>query len=319
MEYDWERTFPFLELDNIKIIKLFEGILERQDIINIKPIDEGCRTTNYIIETREKRRKYILKIFFSKEQNYKREIKLLFKLRENGNIPVSRIYKMSNDKVIQGREYAIYEYIEGKTLGQSLSEGYLLNEDFVRDVARCLAKIHNYKYDRAGFLDENLSIKGELQPLFLWYKSSMGDMAKKRLGKDIINRINKVIEQNEKVLSKLDEDIRLVHGDFQGTNILIRDNKLAGILDWEFVMAGHPLADIGQFFRYEEYFNKTLIQVFEEEYSKNSTHILINDWYKISKLRDLVNLIQLINAKEDMPKKHANIKSIILNTLEQFD
>lgn len=319
MEYDWERTFPFLELDNIKIIKLFQGILESQNIINITPISEGCRTTNYIIETREERRKYILKIFFSKEKNYKREIKLLSKLRQNESVLVPRIYKMSSDKVIQGREYAIYEYIEGKTLGQALSEGYIPKEDFVRDVARCLSQIHNYKYDRAGFLDENLNIKEELPPLFLWYKDSMGDMAKKRLGKDIIDKINRIIKQNEKVLTKLDEDIRLVHGDFQGTNVLIKDNKLAGILDWEFVMAGHPLADIGQFFRYEEHFNKKLVQVFEQEYSKNSKYILINDWYKISKLRDLVNLIQLINNKEDMPNKYANIKTIIVNTLERFD
>lgn len=319
MEYDWERTFPFLELDNIKIIKLFEGILERKNIINITPISEGCRTTNYVIETKEEKRKYILKIFFSKEQNYKREIKLLSKLRENKNILVPKLYKMNSDKAIQGREYIIYEYIEGKTLGQALSEGYIPKESFVRSVARCLSQIHNYKYDRAGFLDENLNIKEELPPLFSWYKNSMGDMAQKRLGKNIVDKINRVIKQNEKVLTKLDKDIRLVHGDFQGTNILMKDNKLAGILDWEFVMAGHPLADIGQFFRYEEYFNKKLICIFEEEYNKNSTHMLINDWYKISKLRDLVSLIQLINTKEDMPNKYACIKTIVVNTLEQFD
>ena len=74
-------------------------------------------------------------------------------------------------------------------------------------------------------------------------------------------------------------------------------------------MAGHPLADIGQFFRYEEYFNKNLLQVFEDEYNKNSSYKLIDDWYKISKLRDLVNLIQLIDAKENMPNKYANIKN----------
>lgn len=319
MEYDWERTFPFLEIDNTKIIKLFEGIIESQDIINIIPISEGCRTTNYVIETREYRKKYILKIFFSKEQNYKREIKLLSKLKENKNILVPKLYKMSSDEVIQGREYIIYEYMEGKTLGQALGEGYILKESFVRDVARCLGQIHNYKYDVAGFLDENLKVKKELPPLFSWYKDFMRDMAQKRLGQDIIDKINRVIKQNERILIKLDEDIRLVHGDFQGTNILIKDNNLAGVLDWEFVMAGHPLADIGQFFRYEEHFNNKLIDAFEEEYNKNSTYILINDWYKISKLRDLANLIQLIDTKENMPNKYANIKAIIVNILNQFD
>ena len=53
MEYDWERTFPFLEIDKSIVNKLFEGILEEENIINVIPINEGCRTTNYIIETNE--------------------------------------------------------------------------------------------------------------------------------------------------------------------------------------------------------------------------------------------------------------------------
>ena len=56
------------------------------------------------------------------------------------SIPVPKIYKISNDEIIQNREYAIYEYIEGKTIGQAISEGYVLEEEFVRDVAKSLAK-----------------------------------------------------------------------------------------------------------------------------------------------------------------------------------
>lgn len=318
MEYDWERTFPFLKIDKSTVASLFGGILDVENIINIIPINEGCRTTNYIIKTSKKQKKYILKIFFSREQNYKKEIKLLKRLREDGITPVPKIYRFSNDKIIENREYAIYEYMEGKTIGQAISEGYELEEDFVRDVAKYLAKIHSCKFSKVGFLDEDLNLKEELPPLVLWYEKYMGNNAKKRLGKDIINKIKQIVKRNEEILYELDENIRLVHGDFQGTNILVKDNKLSGILDWEFAMAGHPLADIGQFFRYEEYFNKNLIQVFEEEYNKNSSYKLIDKWYKTSKLRDLANLIQLINAKEDMPNKYTNIKNIIVNILQQF-
>lgn len=44
----------------------------------------------------------------------------------------------------------------------------------------------------------------------------MGDIAKKRLGKTIVNDINRVVRKNEKALRDLDKDPRLVHGDFQG-------------------------------------------------------------------------------------------------------
>ena len=131
-------------------------------------------------------KKYILKIFFSTEQDYKKEIKLLTNLKENEIIPVPKIYKISNDEIIQNKEYAIYEYIEGKTIGQAISEGYVLDENFVREVAKSLAQIHSYKFDKAGFLDENLNIREELPPLISWYENFMGDRAKKRLGKNII-------------------------------------------------------------------------------------------------------------------------------------
>jgi aminoglycoside phosphotransferase (APT) family kinase protein len=319
MEHRWERTYPFLKVENIIVNKLFEDILEEQNITNVIPIEAGCRTTNYIIETNKFKEKYILKIFFPTEQNYKREIKLLTKLKEYGCVPVPKIYKLSRHKDIKDREYAIYEYIEGKTIGQAIREGYKLEENFVREVARSLAKIHSYKFDKVGFLDENLKIREGLPPLISWYQNFIEDMAKKRLGKIIVDKIICTVKKNEKALAELDNNARLVHGDFQGTNIIIKDRKLVGILDWEFVMAGHPLGDIGQFFRYEEYFDKGLIEAFKDEYDKVSDYKLIDNWYKISKLRDLVNLIQLVNTKENMPIKHRNIKKVIINTLKLFD
>ena len=111
----------------------------------------------------------------------------------------------------------------------------------------------------------------------------------------------------------------MVHGDFQGTNILIdNEGNLSGVLDWEFCMAGHPLADIGQFFRYDEYFNNDLINAFEDEYKKQSNYILIDDWYKISKIRDITNLLQLIDKDEDMPNKYFDIREKMKKILEFY-
>lgn len=317
MEYDWERTFPFLEVDNSIVSKLFEGILSENNIVSVTPINQGCRTTNYIIES--DRSKYILKIFFSMEQNYMREIRLLTILKDNNILPVPKIYKASKHELIGNRQYAIYEYIDGETVGIAINDGYELDESFVRSVARALAKIHSYKFSKVGFLGEKLNISKELPPLICWYENSMGNMARMRLGKSIIDKINKIVEKNKQVLNELDKDIRLVHGDFQVTNILVKDGNLSGILDWEFAMAGHPIADIGQFFRYEEYFNNKLIQSFQEEYNKNSDYKLGNNWYKIGKLRDLINLIQLIDTKDDMPNKHNHIKTMVMDTIRGFD
>ena len=315
MEYDWERTFPFLEINKEQVIRLFQGVLQKENIIRVTPINEGCRTTNYIVQTSKFTNKYILKIFVSTDQSYKKEIELLTKLKENKSIPVSKIYRVSRSDIIENREYAIYEYMEGMTLGQAIKNGYIVEERFIREVAKTLTMIHKHKFDKIGFLDEHLTVKESLPPLKTWYQKFGGERAKQRLGKNIINEINNIVKKNERILEKLDQQISLVHGDFQGTNILIKNSKLSGILDWEFAMAGHPLADIGQFFRYEEYFNTNLLKAFEDEYNKNSDYKLEKDWYKISKLRDLINLIQLIDGEENMPNKYANIKDIIINNI----
>lgn len=311
MEYDWERTIPFLKLDIKKVGKLFEGILDEKDIVKLIPINEGCRTTNYIVETWDK--KYSLKIFASDDDSYNREYKLLNMLREK--ISVQKIYKISTDDIIDGKKYIIYEYINGITLGQALKNGYILEESFVRQVARALGEIHKFKFNKVGFLDENLNVIKKLPSISKYYELFINEKVRERLGNDTVTNIINIVKENEDDLLKLDYSPRLVHGDFQGTNILINKGKLAGILDWEFVMAGHPLGDIGQFFRYNEHFNNYLIKVFENEYNKSSDYELMNNWYKISRLRDLINLIQLISADEEMPNKYKNIKDIIIRDI----
>lgn len=49
-----------------------------------------------------------------------------------------------------------------------------------------------------------------------------------------------------------------------------------------------------------------------------SDYTLSDNWYNISKLRDLVNLIQLIGERDEMPTKYANIKTIIEKNLSRF-
>lgn len=317
MEYEWERKFPFLIVDSNIVKTLFSGIVDPENITLIKPINEGCRTTNYIIETKFNE-KYILKIYFESEANYKKEIKLLSMLKDKDKVLVPKIYKVSKNKAIGNREYVIYQFMQGETIGQAIKNGYVLEEKLVRDVAINLAKIHNYKFDKAGALDENLNVLNQCPSFFSYYNKLLDSNAKTRLGEIITDKINHIIHKNKKILLSLDDDIRLIHGDFQGTNILVRDGQFGGILDWELAMAGHPLSDIGQFFRYEEYFDKSLIKIFEEEYKKNSSYKLDEDWYKLSKLRDLATLIQLIGAPEDLPNKYKNIKKIIVNILKEI-
>ncbi|AOR24798.1 aminoglycoside phosphotransferase family protein [Clostridium taeniosporum] len=313
MEYNWERTLPFFSIDLNIANKLFKKTLLSERVESIKPINEGCRSSNYIIKT-NKNNKYMLKIFPEYDYHYEREKNLLSILKND--ISVQNIYIICNSNIINNRTFGIYEYIDGKTLSQALRNGYCINEKLVREVAKSLAFIHNYKFNELGDLDCNLNTKKVFSPTYRWYELFINDNCYKRLGKDIIEKILNIAKDYKDVLVDLDKDISLVHGDFQGTNILINNDSLVGIIDWEFTMAGHAIADIGQFFRYYKYFNKNLLDIFEKEYNNYSTVKLTKDWYKISKLRDMINLLQLIGKDGEMPNKFDEIKQLIIESLK---
>ncbi len=76
MEKNWERTLPFLYVDRETINKLFKGIIKEDEIISVKPVDEGCRTSNYIIYSTDNK-KYLLKIFFQMISNIEKNVKFL--------------------------------------------------------------------------------------------------------------------------------------------------------------------------------------------------------------------------------------------------
>jgi hypothetical protein len=57
-----------------------------------------------------------------------------------------------------------------------------------------------------------------------------------------------------------------------------------------------------QFFRYRKPFNEHLIQIVENKYSEVATIKLPDNWIELGKIRDLANLLQMINAEEDSPK-----------------
>lgn len=316
METGWERTLPFVKVERKIVEELFKGVLEKDQIKEISIIDEGCRTTNYIIESIFNK-KYILKIFYEKSDNYKKEVKLFKEL--TGKIPVSYIYKFDRSELLEKREYIIYNYLEGESLSSYIQKGNKLDSKLVKQAANILSLIHMNRYNKVGFLNEDLTIKQELPPITKWYEMFMGKNAVRKLGEDSKEEILKIVNHNKDKLIELKNSVSLIHGDFQGTNILVRDSNISGVLDWEFSMAGYPIADIGQFFRYDNCFNNDLLQIFKYEYNKHSHYKLEGDWYKLAKLIDLVNLIQLLDKDAHMPNKDKDIISIIRRSLNQLE
>ncbi|WP_291582091.1 phosphotransferase family protein [Clostridium sp. UBA6640] len=316
MDCKLERIIPFYKIDK-KIVDHLFYLFDRNLVVeSITPLLEGCRNTNYVVRIKNNASVFLLRIFPINDESWKKEKKLLTLLKNE--IPVQKLYFLSQDESIELRTFAIYEFAQGITLQSAMNSGYVLEENLIKDIGKTMASIHNHVYTKVGFLDDNLEVKSFLPPLETWYGMFLGENARSRLGAEAVKNIEKLILSNKESLEQMGKQVSLVHGDFRPTNILVYNGKLSCILDWEFVMAGHPISDIGQFFREEQYLDKNLISVFEKSYSEISKIKLSDNWYKLGKLRDLVNLIQMINGENDLPEKHKNFKKLIISTLQNY-
>lgn len=70
------------------------------------------------------------------------------------------------------------------------------------------------------------------------------------LGAKEVASVMEMLKREEWRLAELDSESRMVHGDFNPTNILIDDGAVSGVLDWEFCHSGTPYMDIGNLLRH---------------------------------------------------------------------
>ena len=80
----------------------------------------------------------------------------------------------------------------------------------------------------------------------------------------------------------------LVHADFHGSNILIRDGRVAAILDWEFAFAGDALFDFANITRSPLGQRAGFADALASGY-RAAGGILPDDWPRLARLVDLYN------------------------------
>jgi aminoglycoside phosphotransferase (APT) family kinase protein len=102
-------------------------------------------------------------------------------------------------------------------------------------------------------------------------------------------------------LGSLDAESGLVHGDFGKRNLLVRRIagkwNVAGVLDWEFAVAGTALIDLGHFLRYEQ----AMRPVLDPHFSTGYLHAggkLPKNWRQLARVLDLASLCESFTHDE---------------------
>lgn len=303
-DLSWERSKPRISVSIDEAEKLMSKFInckiESYEFINI-----GCRNSNYFVKTNCG--KFVLRVSNYESITYHNEVTINRLFSINTFMPVL-IYHHQDDDLM----YFVYLYFEGKNLQSDIVNNKHINSNYLVRIAKSLAIIHNSTDEFKTMIKQN-----EFPPYIEWYDYFLSKKNTQRiLGSEKIKEISGKISQNSDLLQTIDIYKSLIHGDFRPINMLVNKFDILCILDWEFVNVGHSLADIGQFFRYSMYFGNSDLKVFETYYNLNAKRKLPDNWFKASKLRDLVNPLQMLCTCVDKPNQEKDLINIVNDILK---
>ena len=306
MDNLWERSIPFCFITTKEASEIFKQYDRRLELLDIIPIDNGCRNSYYKISTNKGL--FILRICPLNDISFKKE-KILNEFFYGGSLKLPKLLYISEYNSTK-RVCMIYEYVYGNSLQEVVVQEGRVDDVIIQQVAEIAAHIHNCEVlDSAVF-------QNDYPPFISWFGLFLEkDIVRDRIGSDIKERVIKLIFEKQKQLNDIDKYTSFIHSDFRPANMMIDTNKNIWIIDWEYSGYGHSLADIGQFFRYSDLYDEKDIKKFEVVYNRYANKKLPSNWYELSKLRDLINPLQMLGDTENCPQKYADLKNIILSTL----
>lgn len=126
-------------------------------------------------------------------------------------------------------------------------------------------------------------------------------MPGKHLNEIVKRDLEHFIDANRHLIEQISEKNVFCHGDFIPSNILIDVYDTPWFIDFEYCFSVPCYYDIGKLFRtrenYSEYIDDKIKSDFAEGYNAMSQRPLPEDWYKLSKIADIVVMLALINRK----------------------
>jgi len=178
----------------------------------------------------------------------------------------------------------------------SFLEGELLQDvpQHSGAAAEALARISSVAFTSGGWIN----VDGSVSPFsFEAHGGFDGEMlahsdVRTWIGPERAGEISEIMRREAARFAELDGDSRLVHGDFNPTNILILDGAVSGVLDWEFSHSGTPYMDIGNLLRNTDARYHGAIESGLEEGGMG----LPSDWKERAELVDLSSQLEFLTS-----------------------
>lgn len=295
MKNGWERQHELVLLtedDLLRIIKSFNSSLRVKSYVLLSG---GLSHTNYKVIPESDDQPFVVRISRDR-MNLVKEYNLHKLLKENKMIP--EFYHFGE---YEGVFWGVLEWKEGELLSNRFSEyspletykaGYTLGHQ--------LGSLRQFQFEKPGFLNSDLNVTESFELTPEGFLNTMEYFLFKSksplwLENGLPNELMKFCTGHSELFLEDNSGPRIVHGDFNGLNLLMDNTKVSAILDWEFAIAGSMYLDIGNLLRYKDFAHFQEFEFGLQSGLTESGEQLPEKWKMIAKLADLIALCSMLD------------------------
>ena len=158
------------------------------------------------------------------------------------------------EEIERGDGWSVFTFLEGDLLCDV--------PEYSGKAAAAIADISSITFDKKGWITAD----GNIEAFPFESKGFVNEMLERDdiidwIGQPRASGLKEVMQRMSKINEEMNRDACLVHGDFNPTNILIKEGTVSGILDWEYSHSGTPFMDIGNLLRNtDEFYHDQIAQ-----------------------------------------------------------
>jgi len=312
-----QRRCETIILDRSTLNEMIQPVLPGQSVEDFELMAEGLINSNYKISvTGSKHKTFLIRVYARDPDACPREAEILSLIKDNVAVP-EVLYSSTSDSII-GRPYAVLQWCEGVLLHQiSNNEQRTPNVNSAFYAAgEALACIGTHKFEQSGQFGKGPAIE---HPFPFMRACLENEDVRRRLGESMCERLPGFILEHAHCLEKV--EACLVHGDFNGKNILVKQENdrwiISAVLDWEWAHAGTPLFDVGSMLRYKKRhpdMESHFIKGFQSAGGQ-----LQSNWKQASSFIDLNNLLEFLTGTEEREWLFEEARQLIESTMLEWD
>ncbi|MBR9699037.1 aminoglycoside phosphotransferase family protein [Candidatus Woesearchaeota archaeon] len=248
----------------------------------------------------DKGKDIILRVF-NEAWKAKKESFVYKTISTHTDIPIPRIYTADDSLEIIPFAYTLMSHIPGIKLEKCYRS--CKNEDIYHKAGELLAKLHSIKFKKFGWI-----IGKDINPAFDRWKDFAEYDIELKLAK--IKHYHEVKRLLPRVMSSINEQEHLfqirskpcmVHKDFHSSHIMADKDKIAGIIDVEWAIAGHNENDFTKMELWDFTKHPKMRKVFFDGYTKHGS--ISKDYTERKELYELWHRISMINISHELKNK----------------